>query len=274
MPTRCFWPPESCAGVGLGLVGEADQVEQFEGLAGALRAGDAEDLQRQLDVVLDGARGQQVEVLEDHADAAARLAQFLAGAAAAAGEGGEVLAGDGHGAGGGALQEVDAADEGGLAGAALADDAVHLALADVQVDAVEGGDLAAARAVDLGQARSGDHRGFRHCRVHGAGVRRARGIRRNAARSGARTADCGGVAGGSACAGQARSARRRARTARLRSRFGARGSGGGPQKAHIRHIQRAPGVVIASVARVRLLVVVMAASKADVACGADQALSE
>ena len=64
---------------------------------------------------------------------------------AAAGEGGEVLAGDGHRAGGGALQQVDAADERGLAGAALADDAVDLALADVQVDAVQGGDLAASR---------------------------------------------------------------------------------------------------------------------------------
>lgn len=47
------------------------------------------------------------------------------------------------------------------------------------------------------------------------------------------------------------------RTAPARSRFGARGSFVGPQKARIRHIQRAPGVVIASVARMRLLVVVM-----------------
>ncbi len=81
----------------------------------------------------------QVELLEDHPDAAARPAQLLARARAASGEGREVLARDGHGAGGGALQEVDAADEGGLAGAGLADDAVHLALADVQVDSVEGG---------------------------------------------------------------------------------------------------------------------------------------
>ena len=71
-------------------------------------------------------------------------AQFLAGARAAPGEGGEVLAGDGDRAGGGALQQVDAADERGLAGAGLADDAVHLAFADVQIDAVEGGDLTAA----------------------------------------------------------------------------------------------------------------------------------
>lgn len=145
-------------GVGLGLVGEADEVEEFQGLAGAFAAGDAEDLQGELDVGLHGARGQQVEVLEDHADAAAGFAEFLAGAAAAAGEGGELDPVDGDGAAGGALQQVHAADEGGLAGAALADDSVDLALADVEVDAVQGGDLAATGLVDLREARCGDHR--------------------------------------------------------------------------------------------------------------------
>ncbi|SCE18127.1 hypothetical protein GA0115245_12477 [Streptomyces sp. di188] len=154
--------------VGLGLVGQADEVEQLQRLAGTFLPALAEDFQRQFDVVLDGARGQQVEVLEHHADAAARPAELPAGAGAAAGERGEVLAGHGHGARGGTLQQVDAADEGGLAGAGLADDAVDLAFADVQVDAVQGGDLAAARAVDLGEARGGDHVDFRHCRVRGA----------------------------------------------------------------------------------------------------------
>jgi hypothetical protein len=156
--------------VGLGLVGETDEVEQFPGLAGALLAGRAEDLQRQLDVVLHGPRRQQVEVLEDHADTAARPAQLPAGAGSAPGEGGEVLSGDGDRAGGGTLQQVDAADERGLAGAGLADDAVHLAFADVEIDAVQGGDLTAAGAVDLGQACGGDHVGFRHCRAQGVGV--------------------------------------------------------------------------------------------------------
>lgn len=156
------------AGVGLRLVGEADQVEELLGLAGALLAGEAEDLQRQLHVVQDGAGVQQVEVLEDHADAGAGPAQLRARPAASAGQGGEVLPGHRHGAGGGAFQEVDAADQGGFSGAALSDDAVHLALADVQVDAVECGDLTVARLVDLREARRGDHRGFRHCRVRGA----------------------------------------------------------------------------------------------------------
>lgn len=50
----------------------------------------------------------------------------------------------GHGAGGGALEQVDAADERGLSGAALADDAEDLALTDMQIDAVQGGDVAAS----------------------------------------------------------------------------------------------------------------------------------
>ncbi len=64
------------------------------------------------------------------------------GALLVAGERREVLAGDGDRAGGGALQEVEAADQGGFTGAALSDDAVHLALTDVQIDAVQGGDFA------------------------------------------------------------------------------------------------------------------------------------
>lgn len=123
-------------GVGLGLVGEADEVEQLQRLAGPLVPRRTEDFEGQLDVVLDGPGGEQVEVLEDHADPAARPAQFPARPGSASGQGGEVVAVDAHGARGGAFQEVDAADERGLAGAGLADDAVHLAFADVQVDAV------------------------------------------------------------------------------------------------------------------------------------------
>lgn len=169
-------------GVDPGLVGEADEVEQFQGPAGAFLPGVAEDLQRQFDVVLDGARGQQVEVLEDHADGAARAAQFLAGPSAAPGERGQIGPVDAHGARRGAFEEVDAADEGGLPGAAAADDSEDLALAYVQVDAVQSGDRMAARPacpagpVDLRQARSGDHRGFRHCRVRGAMAAGARGV--------------------------------------------------------------------------------------------------
>ena len=68
--------------VGGRAVAEADQVEQLERAAAPLGAPDAGDLQRQLDVLGRGARGQQVEVLEDHADPAAGGAQ-LAGRASA-----------------------------------------------------------------------------------------------------------------------------------------------------------------------------------------------
>ncbi|GAA5017727.1 hypothetical protein GCM10025734_68890 [Kitasatospora paranensis] len=145
------------AGVAAGPVGEADQVEQFGGLAAALGAVQADDLQRQFDVLLGGARGEQVEVLEDHADPAAGLAQFASGAVLAAGQRGQFDAVHGDAAGGGPLQHVHAADEGGLAGTAGADDSVDLARTDVQVDAVEGGDLSAAGTVDLREVLGGDH---------------------------------------------------------------------------------------------------------------------
>lgn len=161
MPTRCFLAAGELARVAARLVGEADQVEQLGGAAAALGAVLADDLQRQFDVLLHGARGEQVEVLEHHADPAAGLAQLAPGPVLAAGERGEVEAVHGDGAGAGPLQHVDAADEGGLAGAAGADDAVDLALADVQVDAVESGDLAAPGAVDLSQVLGGDHSCFR-----------------------------------------------------------------------------------------------------------------
>nr|EIF88755.1 putative hydrolase [Streptomyces tsukubensis NRRL18488] len=172
------------AGVGPRLVGETDQVEEFEGLAAPLAAREPEDLQRKFDVALDGAGRQQVEVLEDHADPAAGRAQFPTGARALPGEGGELDAVHGDGAGGGALQQVDAADQGGLAGAALPDDAVHLAFPDMEVDAVQGGDLASSRAVDLGQARCGDHWVRPSLSSARQGRRRARGFRRRYRRTG------------------------------------------------------------------------------------------
>src|SRR5690606_27299040 len=57
----------------------------------------------------------------------------------------------------GALQQVDAAQQGALAGAALPDDTVDLAPADPQVDAAQRGDLAASQPVDPVEAHSVDH---------------------------------------------------------------------------------------------------------------------
>ena len=80
MPTRCFCPPESSAGIAVALVGEADELEQFGSTRrriAALLA--ARHLERQGDVVGRRARGEQIEMLEDHADGAARLPQLALG---------------------------------------------------------------------------------------------------------------------------------------------------------------------------------------------------
>jgi hypothetical protein len=65
---------------------------------------------------------QQVEVLEDHPDAVAGLAQ------AGGRQAGEVLAMDDHLARVGAFEQIDETQQGGFAGAREADDAVDLAL--------------------------------------------------------------------------------------------------------------------------------------------------
>ncbi len=86
----------------------------------------AVDLQREGDVVEDGRVLEQVELLEDHADVLPRVAQL------AARQGGQVAAADQHLAGVGALEQVDQAQQGRLAGAALADQAEDVALMDVE----------------------------------------------------------------------------------------------------------------------------------------------
>ena len=69
-------------------------------------------------------------------------------------EGEYVFAVDEYLAVGGRVQAVDAADERGLARAAHADDAVDLALFDLQTHAAEGHDLAARHGIDLFKSRN------------------------------------------------------------------------------------------------------------------------
>ena len=78
-------------------------------------------------------------MLEDHANIGAELAQL------AAAQVGDVAAVDADGAARGLLKQVDAADEGRLAGAGLADDAEDLPGLDGERDVVE-------RAVGAGRA--------------------------------------------------------------------------------------------------------------------------
>ena len=113
------------------LVGQADELQERQYLFLDLCFRRVREAQRECDVVVDSSRAQQVEVLEDHADVLARLAQlFLA-------HGRHVLTVDDDLAGRRALEHVDAADQRGLACAAEADDTEDLAALDRQVNALE-----------------------------------------------------------------------------------------------------------------------------------------
>nr|WP_254069653.1 hypothetical protein [Pimelobacter simplex] len=125
----------------------ADALEQVPDPAPGLGLGEAGVPHRECDVLRGGPSAQQVRGLEDRADLAAGLAQV------AAGEPGQVLAVDGDRAAGGTLQEVDAAGEGALAGAARPDHRGDLRLPDGEVDPVEHG----GRPVGLGEPGDLDH---------------------------------------------------------------------------------------------------------------------
>ena len=119
------------AGIAVGLVGELDHLEQLAGALLALALGRAAQLQRERDVAQHGALLEQAEVLEDHADGGAQLEQLLAG------EVGDIAPVDEDLARRGALEQVDAAHERGLARARGTDDAEDVAVVDGQVDVVE-----------------------------------------------------------------------------------------------------------------------------------------
>ncbi|GHH75616.1 hypothetical protein GCM10018793_19380 [Streptomyces sulfonofaciens] len=136
----------------------------------------------------------------------------------------------------------------------------------MQVHAVESGDLSAACTVDLGETCGGDHvesvivgcRGARSAPGTGmqggyeqgaqAAPASGRPPRSRNGHTGRRTPR-GPKEPGAGCAG----------AVPLRARALERC--GGPQRAHVQHRQRAPGVVITSVAGWRLLVAVMATVK-------------
>ena len=108
------------AGEGVGLVADADELEQALHLGRDLLAAQAAAAQWIGDVPGHRARRHEIEVLEDHADLFARLAQLLRR------EGRQLLPIEEHLAGGGALEQVDAAHERRLACAGKTDDAEDL----------------------------------------------------------------------------------------------------------------------------------------------------
>ena len=125
-------PARELLDVGVRLVGEADEVQQLGDPCPVLLPGHAGDLQRVGDVAPHGARGEEVELLEDHPDVAAYLAQGALRQRA------DLAAGDGDGAARGPVEGVDQAQQGRLAGPGVAHHPEHLALGHVEVDLVEG----------------------------------------------------------------------------------------------------------------------------------------
>ena len=135
-------------GILVGVFGEADELEKRLDLFADDVLGRADELERERDVVVDRAGAQQVEVLEDHADAAAAFAQLVFG------ELGEILAVDRDGA----FARAVAVAAGAGQGAGAADDAEDLAGADLDRHVVEGLELPTfRRLVGLGYVVKLDH---------------------------------------------------------------------------------------------------------------------
>ena len=141
--------------IGVGTGFQPDQGQQFADPALDLVLAPARQFQREGDVGGDGARGQQVEVLEDHADLAASLSQIPLA------EGDQVLAIDDDLPLGGALQQVDAADEGTLAGTGGTDHPEDLALGHMQAHVTQGVHGITAFTVDFVETDQLNHGFFR-----------------------------------------------------------------------------------------------------------------
>jgi hypothetical protein len=138
--TRCFWPPEGREHVG--LVAQAEALQQGEGLRFRFRTGTLLDFDRSLDDIFQNAEMRpQIELLEDEAhfralavDLAMRLHAHLAVGLRLTPD---IVAGDldkaaiGHG------QVVDAAQKRALAATAGADDADDFACRHLEADVTQ-----------------------------------------------------------------------------------------------------------------------------------------
>ncbi len=149
-------PTGQLGGVGARLVLEPDEAQQLghtRTTSGAVPTGHR---QRVPDVARDGARAQQVELLEDHADPEAYAAQL------GLRQRRDVPAADDDAPARRGLQRVDQAHQCRLAGARVADDAEDLPGGDVERDVVDGADGLAPALEDLAdaaQAHGGPGRG-------------------------------------------------------------------------------------------------------------------
>src|SRR5262245_42212733 len=139
-------------------VRHADALEGMHGGLAALVGGHGGPVgQRQLDVLQDSQVADQVEGLEDEADAL--VAHFRARGRR---ECGDFVTVECVLALGRRVEEAEDREERRLAAAGRAGDGEELAARDVEVDAVERMRLEVVRVEDLGDAREADHRLFLH----------------------------------------------------------------------------------------------------------------
>ena len=125
---------------------KADELQKLHRALFCRRLRRPGKLQREQDVSEDRALLQQIEVLKDHADAAARPQQLLLG------KRGQLLSVQHDLTGGRRLQEVDAAHQRGLARTGQADDAEDLTVADGEGNVLQRGDGGGrSGVVDLAQ---------------------------------------------------------------------------------------------------------------------------
>ena len=130
---------------------EAHSLQQLGHARVDLRLRRAGQFQWEGDIAGHRARGQQVEVLEDHADAPAQRAQAVRV------QRGDILTADQQPATTGFFQAVDHADKCRLAGAGMADDAENLTGLDGQVQRLQRADFAAGNGIGFVQALELDH---------------------------------------------------------------------------------------------------------------------
>ncbi len=125
------------------LARQADELEQLESARLRLRLLLVAQLERKGDIAKDRALLEQAEILENHANAAAKLKQLLSL------ERRDVLSVDHDTAARGPFEQVDAAYQRGLSGTGLADDAEDVPIFDGKVDIAKGGMGALAFAEGL-----------------------------------------------------------------------------------------------------------------------------
>ena len=129
---RCCSPPGQRARQLACLGGQADERQHPIDGRGDLAPGRAGHLERERDVLPDGLRRQELEVLEDDPDLPPDPRDL------AASKPGEVLAVEDHDAVGRELVADQQPDQGGLAGAGRSDEEDEVALGHDQVDIAQG----------------------------------------------------------------------------------------------------------------------------------------